>query len=132
VKNNREIDKLIAEKIMNLENVRYQKQGYHWDLVYGPNKMAGVASLVPFYSTDMNDAFKVVEVLEKKRITLELTRISEDLRYKQPGPSVWFARFLKCFVDTQIFYPEVAETESAAEAICLAALKIIKGIKRKE
>jgi Phage ABA sandwich domain len=108
----RELDALIAEKIMGLDHVRYQNQGWHRDLVHGSDIIAGVSHIVPWYSLSVGDAWEVVHKLRctlKGCFFLRWDRISD----------MWAAGF-----DGNVGSIEI-QSESAAHAICLAALELI-------
>jgi hypothetical protein len=111
----RELDALVANSVMGLSNVRVQEQGYHTDLVYGPNVMAGVAQLVPHYSTDIAAAWQVVE---KTNLLFKY-----DLRRRDDGMWELGHYYYEDFVTK-------AEAETAPKAICLMAL-VIGGIEVK-
>jgi hypothetical protein len=118
----RELDQLIAEKVMGL---RVFSQGKSHDgPVYSPDRMFGEEP-IPQYSTDIKAAWEVVEEVTKKlnwncgdrekylpvihrsRITIE---------------SNWRCGWTDSYLDCSEFE---AESESVPHAICLAALKAV-------
>ena len=105
----RELDAVIAEKIMELEVVRNKKGGWsigeanYW---YTNDEPGGVLSNpLPEYSTDIAAAWEVVEKLQK----LNPLHIRSDITGR------WF---VSCG-------PFNASASTAAHAICLAALKAV-------
>ena len=69
----RDRDKLIAEKVMELKDVRYEETNYIDPvLVYGHEALGGSGSLVPNYSTSMWDVWKVVDKLITEGFSLNL------------------------------------------------------------
>lgn len=137
MKPGRELDALIAEKVMELKDVRRQTQGWHTDqLMHGPVRVGGVASMVPDYSTNIGDAWMVVEKLknvicsgEGFRPEFELI-CSEDnidaqgwqaVFYDRHGSGAWHD-----YKGRDKEWPHFsAYGETAPHAICLAALKAV-------
>ena len=109
MKAGRELDALIAEKVMGLSKVRYQEQGYHNDLVYGENGIAGVASLVPSYSSSIEDALEVTTKFKEFQMLKIYAPSQEQTTYLCS-----FHRGCEC------------SAEILPHAICLAALKSFK------
>lgn len=111
MKAGRELDRLIAEKVMHLPNIRNWDCGY----VYGPEH----GEDVPRYSTDIAAAWQVVEKLTKsENIDLE---IIPSAFHNECSVSVGFLD--DCGDACGPFY---FTEESAPHAICLAALKAIE------
>lgn len=108
----REIDALIAEKVMGWHSVG----GAGW---HGPD--VGCTSAVGFRpSTDMASAWQVVENLcADHAATFEMDR---------QGTSNYYAAFGWWDKEADYFECGYAESESAPMAICLAALNA-KGVK---
>lgn len=104
----RELDALVAEKAMGLEHVRTQEQGHHTDLVHGPSEMAGVARIVPCYSTSIAAAWEVVERLSQ----------SDDVVICSTSTG-WSAQ-----LDINPL-PTISYADTAPHAICLAALRAV-------
>lgn len=115
----RKLDALVAEKVMNLENVRYQMLGYHHDLVFGENVLAQVAQLVPNYSTDISAAWKVVDELGDRKWLLVMYKANTIVI-----PQYWFASFDFKYPDDSKPETDYEFAETAPHAICLASLKI--------
>ena len=124
MKPGRELDVIVAEKVMGLKDVRKitdpMAQGAFGDILYSAEKpdpypdnagiWLGHLTRVPSYSTDIAAAFEVWDKLNNKRWALE-----------------------KCLDDRWSVFVElqyegrvsIATGESAPHAICLAALKAV-------
>ncbi len=118
MKAGRELDALVAEKVFGINVVKSEhKNGYayytdgepDWDWIRFEG--SSLQNAIPMYSTDISDAWKVIEKLS---FTVELTTNNPY------GPTTDETEWLVTFH---------AEFEahgcSAAHAICLAALKTI-------
>ena len=108
----RELDALIAEKVMGRENVRFGPANNvsvmmaYDDYVYGPNSFP-----VPHYSTSIANAWAVVEKVGKRFCLI--TQESHTLT------KAWFQK------DQNEGYP-VSYGETPAHAICVAALRTLE------
>jgi hypothetical protein len=116
VKPGRELDQLIAEKVMGMKV--YRRMGED-----GPNpqyeKIEKVpehcAVTYPPYSTDISAAWEVVEKLRNKTMAFSLVTMWDHSKDKL----FWLAKFE--WWGTERF--EFSSQETAPLAICLAALK---------
>lgn len=114
MKPGRELDALVAEKVMGLPSVRYQPQGHDVDLVYGFNVFAGVASMVPCYSIDIAAVWQVVKKLNTEYECVAIITLPKTLR----GPHYI------CNLEEPSRGVSITEYgDNPAHAICLAALK---------
>ena len=106
----RELDALIAEKVMGLAGVR---DGKSW--LYGDNwtyHKKGVLCLVPHYSTQIADAWQVVE------------KMKEHGADEHNGITIMYDEN-RWYVEFPLPSWEYAEAPTAPLAICLAALKAV-------
>lgn len=112
----RELDALVAEKVMELKNIRKLNTEAIKDFVYDrPNLITGlhvIEDLVPEYSTDIAAAWEVVERLA------EYHGNKCDLDYGEFLEGLWTVRFG--------FGNDSCSAETAPHAICLAALKVVE------
>ena len=112
--NLREIDRLVAEKVMGWEEVKENDFIKRPDVDFigkAPDRFCEDAwSILPNYSTDISDAWEVVEQLREKELYVDIDTFAEhyDVRVVS-GPY------------------EVGHSlsETAPLAICLAALKAV-------
>lgn len=115
MKAGRKLDALIAEKVMGYINIFWQD-----DVPYGSTESVMTGTVLPFYSRDISDAFKVVEEMRKRCCCL-------SIRHPQCEP-------IECeMVPDYYVNPEHKSfwghsDESAAHAICLAALEVANAI----
>lgn len=117
----RELDRLIATRVMGLVGVSVVDQGWDKDaLVYGKPLLAGFREYVPHYSTQIKDAWTIVEELESRSITLSLQKHN----YPSGPGKVWHCTFT-VLVDPQTrgFNHFRGESTSLAESICIGALR---------
>jgi hypothetical protein len=99
----RELDALVAEKVMGCHNVNGQ--------LYPPDFSGHgihLAIVAPHYSTSIAAAWKVVEKLENNFVAL--SALGSGFRVE-----------MKAFVTATVY----GEADTAAHAICLAALKAV-------
>lgn len=110
LKPGRELDLLVAEKVMGLElKITPESKTAYYFL---PN---GMKSLVPPYSTDHNAAFEVVKKMKAQHFDIDLfTEFGNQWRCKM------FIYRLKDSISEEL-------ADTAPHAICLAALKA-KGV----
>ena len=105
----REIDKLIAEHVFKLVKSKKYKNGY-WKILENGDKLWRSENGIPHYSTDISDAWEVVEKMN----------IDFALNYRNIGDGRMFKG---------MFFGGVhcvgAETDTAPMAICLASLKAL-------
>lgn len=115
----RELDALVAEKVMGLSYDRPQAEKYG---MYYTDTLSQVE--VKCYSTDIAAAWEVVETMQARGITLSL----EKRNYPSGPNSTWDAVFtgiMGKIRDQGEFSHFRSEAPSAPEAICLAALKSV-------
>lgn len=113
MKPGRELDALIAEKVMGLKNIRLANDGRSDYLCYGkPDSIFLEGKIVPAYSTDISAAWLVVEKMQDNDWAFILDNMEDFI-------GNWQAHFEK---DKSGWS---ADSESAPHAICLAALKAI-------
>lgn len=113
----RELDALVAEKVMGLKNIREEEGLFGTMTLYGEQEIPGefgrlTAKGLPRYSTDIAAAWGVVEKIRSTKLGcffLNWDRISD----------MWAAGF-----DGNVGKYEIQQ-EIAPHAICLAALKAI-------
>lgn len=105
--NSSEIDRLVAEKVMG-----WKRTPYGWDVLEKKYNL-GIEWDLPKFSTNIADAWKVVEKLQKDGWYIELYNENEE----------WCFDLTKYneFLSVDRFYR--ASAEGASLAICLAALK---------
>lgn len=110
----RELDALIAEKVMGWRNLHVERHGDDYPRFGQPPGVALDCVNVPRFSTDIADAWKVVEALDTDFLTLEyLTGVDPDA----PSRRNWQAEFR--------LSRTYAWADTAPLAICLAALKAV-------
>lgn len=140
---NRELDELICEKVMGLKVIRnetevplgwYREVGrdflgeprpildvHTWNATFEKHRGIGFRC-TPGYSTDLNEAFRVIE---KIRTSTHLNAFS--LYSPCDDSKDWFAGFEKKWptrhTDSRF---NLTNGETAARAICLCALKAIE------
>jgi hypothetical protein len=109
MKAGRELDRLVAEKVMGWK-VEYGELGHEHFTENGEIKF------LPFYSTNISDAWQVVEKLKLEFIckVIGLTNDHKD----------WFCSFTPIGLGA---YGNAAYAETAPLAICLSSLKV-KGV----
>jgi len=105
IKAGRELNIIIAERVFNWQK---QPEG-HW-LDGGMNRMSGWK--IPSYSTDLNDAWMVVEKMNKDNV------------YLYVGPAIKPGDYVVHWNRDETLAQEVTG-RSAPHAICLAALKAV-------
>ncbi len=130
MKPGRQFDMLVADRVMGFHI--YQFGGpYAGKFFCGPPNGNGNDdfTLLPHYSTNISASFEVVTKV------CEVDKHSRDFMLKReaiPGrPLDWqyFAWFRKDDADDGVEYS--AFSESAAHAICLAALKVVNALEKK-
>ena len=103
--NNRDIDKLVAEKVMGwVDGVGERK-----DLSYSPDLGFCSPDDLPHYSTDISAAWQVIEKLKEQFVFIL-------------WPNSNIAQI--CHNETEEYLADV-KTDSMALSICLAALKAV-------
>lgn len=121
LKPSRELDRLVAEKIMGLIEIHVSEQTGELLHTDPADPLLAYEIPVPQYSTDIASAWLVVEHIRKNNIrdVLTLASPSDETEY-------WFATFEKKWHGraSQDLY-EWESGESAPHAICLAALKAV-------
>lgn len=131
---NREIDALVAEKVMGFDLVHSDLGSFWTPMISHPFSIGGkpagtMPAELPHYSTNIADAFRVVEkVAEYDRLGFRIEHLCENSGEK------WIARFPTTSVpDCEEMDPDAneAEADTAPLAICLAALKAV-GVKAQE
>lgn len=117
LKAGRELDALIAEKVMGwalVSNQKANKAGW-WGLAPGSSLMP-----LPYYSLSISDAWEVVEKLEEKGITMDMGQVWNG------GEWMWAIQFQKIHLMTgQVDHYRQEYANTAPLAICLAALKVM-------
>lgn len=114
MKAGRELDALIAEKIMHLDNIRWREGSLYDDtdhkfLEYGSDYIAGIGNQIPDYSTNIYAAW---EVVNKIGGWFQITQIA--IEREEP--------FWSCEFGTD----QAAGAATAPLAICMAALKVVE------
>jgi hypothetical protein len=116
MKPGRELDALIAEKVMGYSDVKVGFiDGINWDKGFPPGKK--IAHAISHYSTDISAAWEVVDKLLDKW-SFDLSSISGK----------YFRVILTGGGNESHLKRLVVETETATHAICLAALKAMEFI----
>lgn len=109
----RELDALIAEKVMGFETVNFKSSDPH-EIIVTKDAEGNMRMAVPFYSTDIAAAW---EVVEKLRDTWAIELHGRD--------GAW-----SCLVEegdeVTAHFIAIAEADTAPLAICLAALKVVE------
>lgn len=116
MKPGRELDALVAEKVMGIKTEYYsgclvEKVSAHFE-----QRVYPLDYLIPEYSTDISAAWKVVERIEKRFVLQKVFLPHSD----QPSFSAHFSN--EKVID---FWREGSVAPTASHAICLAALKTI-------
>ena len=105
----REIDRLIAERVMGWTNL------YAQGARFGTSPKGKSHSIIPPYSTDMSAAWEVVEKLRQSGYQGKLDWATPELGYE-------------CYFWSSSLPPnemQCPRTQTAPLAICLAALKVM-------
>lgn len=128
-----ELDEIIAIKVMGLHKVMGEscKEGAVWKDRRGL-KVSGHRP--PRYSTDMGDAWEIVEELRLLRITLSVSSIEPfdpKVRYCEPFNHDEKYQVQRWNDDEQLFDNPVYG-KTAEEAVCKVALKIIGSQKKRK
>lgn len=105
MKAGRELDALIAEKVMGWERL---EKILHPP---GPYEMNAWGNMIPHYSTDIDAAWEVVEKMHSMRLQTSIITTEK-------GVSVTIDEFY-------CHSPDETIAETAPHAICLAALKAL-------
>jgi len=116
LKPGRELDALIAEKVMGIPVTK--EQGDYWPPP-DPGKNFSTQP-IPDYSTDISAAWEVVEHMRTKHWRDAFTLFSPEIE----NATEWRAFFAKKFVSVDD--SKFESGESAPHAICLAALKSVE------
>lgn len=122
MKAGRDLDALIAEKVTNLPNIHIVTGNHHHanGLVYGKHLLTGYPESVPFYSTDIAAAWKVVE---KIPMTVHAPGASYAHGEYANSDDAWLAEARMPGIE---YYNTVtSKGQTSPEAICLAALKTL-------
>jgi hypothetical protein len=113
----REIDRLVAEKVMGW-SIYKEKSGFEWYAVVEDGKFKFIRSVETFEPTkDIRDAWKVVEKLRERRIFSLYDAWDED------DNKIFCANFE--YNDTYHVVDYKGYAGTATLAICLAALKSV-------
>jgi hypothetical protein len=107
MKAGRELDALIADKVMGWEKCN-ESYLYFDGVIFRTLELTSYGKFEP--STDIADAWLVVEKLRDKNLEIHL-----ESQYNSFGERVYFCEFSNILV--------AKEAETAPLAICLAALK---------
>jgi hypothetical protein len=115
--NLRKIDRLVAEKVLKQETrikwvVTQKKYEYKFYNVNGDE----IWLPLPKYSTDIKDAWQVVEKLRDRYVYIDLTN-NDDLYCCELMEQDW--------ENESRYFTYYADAETAPLAICLAALKAV-------
>lgn len=125
LKPGRELDALIAEKVMGKPASVNSLYDPNDDDAYPDEWVLCEGGPLPFYSKEMNAVWDVVEHLAAKEIALQLWRAEKN---EIGGP--WFAIFTRDYWFGHPFKGEallkIESAETAPQAICLAAIKQIQ------
>lgn len=106
----RKIDALVAEHVMGLNDVEsFEKGPFQNNLYYNPYDDPNGWEVVPNYSTDIADAWEVVEKQKPNWLSLDGCGSEWNVTFHD-SENIW-----------------VANSDTAPMAICLAALKV-KGV----
>ena len=120
MKPGRELDMLVAEKVMGWSNsIGSARSDHMWGIMDFDDKGPVLAANFPSYSEDIAAAWELMEKLKGPEMGVSICTL-----WEQPNTFKWIAKIE--FLGTERF--EFAVEESAAHAICLAALKAI-GVK---
>lgn len=115
--NLREIDRLVAERVMGWEEFE-DSSGYNWWTLKEDDKTKIICSVRCFEpSTDIRDAFRVVEKLRERKIFSLYDAWDED------DNKIFCAVFE--YNDTYHVVDYTGYADTAPLAICLAALKAV-------
>jgi hypothetical protein len=125
----RELDALVAERVMGLQVQRDQytagvkallgdkRSDDPWDYYIGDTN-----DRLPHYSTDISAAWLVVERMRQTH-DFELGLLA---KFKN-GKDLWEAEFTDCATD-EAYKSYLAEADTAPLAICLAALAALQAV----
>lgn len=138
---NRELDELIAEQVMGLKLIRNESEvplGWHreegreflkephpvldvgtWNATFEKHRGIGFKT-VPPYSTDLNEAFRVVEKMREEALFSI---------YLSDAAGEWGVEISYVLEKTRMVFCK-EEDESLARAICLCALKVIQEMEK--
>lgn len=108
----RELDALIAQKVMGFKIRKYIAKDNHYTRI----ELSDFLSIeLPYYSTKIEDAWEVVQkITEMQHLEPEIS-----INHTRIG---WFVRLFKPIA--KLAY-EVTAIDTAPHAICLAALKAV-------
>jgi hypothetical protein len=114
--NLRKIDRLVAEKVMGFET-----EGFEWSkgtmqFVYKDTGAALITKNIPYYSSNIADAWQVVEKLRSRYVYIDLTN-NDDLYCCELMEQDW--------ENESRYFTYYTDAETAPLAICLAALKAV-------
>jgi hypothetical protein len=132
MKTGRELDALIAEKVMGWTDIEEDESDpntrYSWNEAFiGLDPTApGCFRSIPCYSTDMAAAWEVLEKMQAQGYRwclLIRDELKSDTRILPYAEFLHYGKYAPGKVDTCVF----AEDESMPLAICLAALRAVGG-----
>lgn len=131
MKAGRELDALIAEKVMGWKNEVAFADAKSLEDHMGSYKSHvraedfPVSDLLPHYSTDIAAAWDVVQKLDVQDVTFQLNRHTQEEAYDQNGetPEDCYMPRWECRFNTKKT-PSYGEGGTAAESICIAALGV--------
>lgn len=150
---NRELDELICEKVMGLKVIRnetevplgwYREVGrdflgeprpildvHTWNATFEKHRGIGFRC-TPGYSTDLNEAFRVIEKMRERRVDLQMKGVLSIVDELTESRAQWhFYVFSNNLNPGSITFPIVTHLdESPARAICLCALKVVQEMER--
>lgn len=124
MKAGRELDTLVAEKLMGWELADLSHHNYGTIVVAGPPGATLSPGSIPCYSTDIGATWEVVEKLRADEYEVDI-RVCYSTPHKCAHP--WSVYIVESGVDKPFGRASTCHAESAPLAICLAALKV-KGI----
>jgi Phage ABA sandwich domain len=117
--NLREIDRLVAEKVMGWE---YHEAVYTWGELFSPAKYVKEDGRevepfnLPHFSTNIADALQVVEKLRDRYVYMNLTNNDDSYCCELMEQDL---------ENSSRYFTYYADAETAPLAICLAALKAV-------
>jgi len=118
---NREIDALVAEKIMGRKKTARYCYDEKIEILLPESHIKSGFVDIPHYSTDISAAWEVVEKMREKEFAFSIATVkhmANPIRYE------WIAKF-EFFRNQGEYCFEFEFNENEATAICLAALKAL-------
>ena len=124
MKAGRELDAMIADKVMGWTEQPYSRPPSHWQDEEGYTILT-----LPNFSTDIAAAWQVVERMRRFSDLRSFAVVVQDNSEHGAEPE-WLARFDRYEVATdEMVTAEWWSSKSAAKVICIAALKAVQSLR---